>query len=138
FCQYRQDDPNRPLPDHKDTLALRDMKRLDPLQAGIDRFDVASLLERYVVGDLDQTALDDPIHHPDVFGETAARGLVADRHAYLLVGRTLGEDLAHTIETFAARNVMEHHYTVAGLETCHASPDRGYDARGFMPEDARR
>ena len=42
------------------------------LVAGVDRLDPCGLLEWNIVGQLDQAAAHDPVHHADVLGKAAA------------------------------------------------------------------
>ena len=65
---------------------------------------------------------DDPIHYADVFGEAAAAGLESCGRADLLIGGALGINLVAAVIAFAARDVVEDHYAVAGLEIVDAAP----------------
>src|SRR5262249_1903697 len=138
FCQQREDDSDRSLADHKDRFAFLELQRLNPLQASIDRLDVAGLLIGNVVGNFDYALLHDPIHHANVLGEAAAAGLVAGGHAHLLVGRALGKNLALAVVAFAAGNVMEDHHTFTEFETLHTFADGSDLTRDLVSEDARR
>ena len=59
----------------------------------------------------------DPVHHPNVLGKSAAAGLIPGGCADFLVGRTLGENLVPAVIAIAAGDVMEDHHPVADSET---------------------
>ena len=66
----------------------------DTLHAGIHRLDERRLLKRHTVWNANYAAAaDDPIHHPNVFGEAAAAGFVARGRSNFLVRRTLRKNL---------------------------------------------
>jgi hypothetical protein len=81
--------------------------------------------------------LNDPIHHPDVFGETTARGFEAGGAADFFVGGALGECLMLAVETLAAGDVMKNYDAVSELEFVDACADGGDHSGGFVSEDAR-
>ncbi len=68
--------------------------------------------------------LDNPVHHPDVLGESAAGGLEAGRAADFLVGLALGKHFMPAVVTLAARDVMEHDHAIARPELAHSRAHR--------------
>src|SRR5262249_16925072 len=83
-------------------------------------------------------AVHDPIHHPDILGETPSRRLEASGDAYPLVNRALRVNLSFTVEALQARNVMERNHPVAGTETRNFGANRCDHACGLVPINPRR
>src|SRR5947209_1319754 len=89
-----------------------------------------------MVGNLDHAVFYDPIHHPDVFGESSAAGLVARGNPDFLISRALREDFALAVVTLAARDVMEDHHALADLETGDSFTYGGDVTCDLVSEDA--
>jgi hypothetical protein len=64
--------------------------------------------------------LDDPVHHPHILGETAARGLETGCDPNFLVYRALCVDLTLAVEALPAGNMMEGHDAIARFELSDA------------------
>ncbi len=82
--------------------------------------------------------LHNPVHHPDILGESAPGRLKSGRDPDFLVYRTLGIYLTLAIEAFAAGYVMERHHPVARCEPGDAAAHRGHYARCLVAVNARR
>jgi hypothetical protein len=80
--------------------------------------------------------LGDPIHRPNIFGETSTRGIKPGGAADFFVGGTLGERLVLAVVTLAAGDVMKNYDAVSGLELAHLRADGGDYSGGFMSENA--
>ena len=136
--QYAQDDANGALADYQDGLALLQMERINPLHAGIDRLDKAGLLERNIARNRNRAALGNPIHHAHVLGKPPAGRLEACGTTDLSISWTLSKRLVAAVVALTARDVMEDHHPVAGLEILDALAHSSYQTGGLMAEDARR
>src|SRR5271165_6913535 len=136
--QHRQNDADGSLTNHEHRLAGRKSQCFNTFHAGIDRLDEGCLLERHTFRNADNALANDPFHHPNVLGETAAAGFVAGGRAHLLIGGTLGEHLVSAVIAVAARNVMENHHPVPNVKFRNIVPEGSYHPGSFMAEDARR
>src|SRR5262249_32049192 len=136
--QCSQYDTDGTLPDHQHRLVRFKAQAFYSLQAGIDRLEKTGLLVRNTIRNSHRALADDPVHHPHIVREPAARRLKASRAAYSFVGFALREGLAPAIETVATRNVMKHHHPVAWLKVANAFTHSRNRAGRFMSEDARR
>src|SRR5271166_989253 len=136
--QHTQYDADGPLPDSQYRLACLQPQRLDALHAGVDWLQKTRLLKRDPLRNLYRPLLDDPIHHPDVFGEPPAGRLKACRASNQLIGRALRECRMTAVVTLPARDVMKYHYPVARLKLPYSCTHRRNHARGFVSKDARR
>src|SRR5450631_2588562 len=112
FGQGRQHDADGALADYQDCLIRSQIQAADALQAGIQRFNEDRLGERNPVGDFDQSALHNPVHHPHIACKSTAGGLKACGAAYLLINRTLGKGFLSAVIARAARDVVENSYPV--------------------------
>src|SRR5260221_11413994 len=91
-----------------------------------------------MVGNLHYPLAYDPTHHADVLGKTAAAGRKTRRGADLFVDRALRKDFFAAVVTFAAGDVVEHHYAIADGEIVHAFAQRNYPAGHLMAENTGR
>src|SRR5262245_27141216 len=102
-------------------------------QARIHRLNKARAVKWDAVGNLLDTAADDPVHYPDILCESAAGRLVSCRHADLLVNGALRVHLPQAVKALHARDVMEHHNTVARGESVNAFTDLRHHACCLVP-----
>src|SRR5208337_2933899 len=113
--EHGEDNTDGPLANHEHGFARFEAQRRDPFQAGVYRLHEASLFKRNTLRDFYRAQLDNPIHHPDVFRETSARGFKTGGASDFLISRALGEGLVTAVETPAAGDVMKDDHAVAGL-----------------------
>ena len=136
FGQYTQYDADWPLTNHQNGFARLERHPLDSLHAGVHRFDKRSLLERDSLGNTHRSLLDDPIHHANVVGESAARRLKSGRASDLLVGLALRESFVPAVVALAAGDVMEDDDAVTGSKPRNAGADGRNHSRSLVPKNA--
>src|SRR5207244_6429601 len=122
---------------HHQLLGLRVALRYG-FQAGVERLYQSRALEGDPVGNPLDAMLHDPVHHPYVLGESAARRLESGSDPHALVNRALRVDLTLAIEALAARDMVERDDPVAGTKARHAAAHGSYDARSLVTVHARR
>src|SRR5581483_6266710 len=84
------------------------------------------------------TTFDDPVHDPYILGKATARRLKACCDPHSFVDETLSIQLALTVETIPARNVMERYHAVARAKSGNAAAHRRDHPCCLMSIDARR
>src|SRR5258706_3239330 len=97
-------------------------KRLNPVDAGIQRLNKTCLFEADAVRDANRPPLDNPVHYPDILRKPSTRRLETSCAAYLLVGGALCEGLVAAVITFSTGNMMKHHHAFADAELPNAIP----------------
>jgi hypothetical protein len=124
------------LPDGQNGFARLQAERFDSLHAGIYRFDKTGLLKGDAVGDFHGSLVDDPIHDPDVFGESAAGRLETRCASDFFVRGALGEGLVAAVVALAAGDVVENYDPIAGSKAGDAGTCGCDYPGGFMAENA--
>src|ERR1700722_7863012 len=89
-----------------------------------------------MIGNLDQSALHDPVHDPHIPCKASTGRLKAGRAAYLFVNRTLGKSFLAAVVAIGAGNVMEDSHPVAHGKGLNPLPHCGNRAHGLMAKDA--
>ena len=131
-----QHDPDGALPDGEHNFASLETQGLDSFHAGVHGLDKRRLFVGDVVGDANRALPNDPVHHPYVFGETAAGGLESGGAADFFVGGALGEGFVAAVVALAAGDVVEDDDAIARMEIGDAFTDDGDDTGSFVSEDA--
>src|SRR2546430_10074886 len=123
---------------YENIFSGNDARLLHGLVNRVDWFDEGAFFKSDIVGQGDHAALGDPGHRFDIFSKAATVGRETGRETGGLVLLALGERAAFAVKAGAARNVMETHHAIAGLEFRHTRAD-GDDGTGeFVAEDLRR
>src|SRR5208337_3403365 len=135
FRQSRKYQTYWPLTYHQHGFAGFKVKGLYTFDAGIHGLDKACLLKTNAVRDAYRTLFDDPVHHPDIFGESSPGGLESGRTANFLVGGALGEGLVAAVIAFMAGDMMKHNHPLADGEPGHACADFRDYARSLVPKN---
>ena len=115
--QHGKDQTNGALPQDGHNIAGLRVDMLDALQTGIYRLDKAGLVEGNAIGDDLNSTLDNPIHHADVLGKSAAGRFIPRGDPDFFVYRALRVQFSGAVETFSARNVVENDDSIAGLRS---------------------
>src|SRR5450631_1397206 len=135
--QSRQDQTNWTLPNDQHGLLRFQAKGLNTFDAGIHRLDKTCLLETDAVRDANRSLLDNPVHHPDVFGKSSARRLEPSGAANFLVRSALREGFVAAVITLSAGDVMKHHNAFANAERLNAFPHFRNDTGSFVTKNTR-
>src|SRR5580704_7931651 len=135
--QYTKYDADWALPDGQHGLPGLQAQSFNSLHAGVYRLYKTGLLKGNARGNSYGSLLDDPIHHPNVFGEASAGRLESGGASHLLIGEALCERFMLAVVALAAGNMMKQYNPVAALELAQARTHGGHDSGGFMAEDAR-
>ena len=93
FRQSRQDQSNRTLAHNQHRLARLQPRVSIPLMHVFTGSAKDACSKLMPSGNTHRPLLDNPVHHPDIFGKTSARRLESRRAPNLLVGGALGKVL---------------------------------------------
>src|SRR5580765_6768869 len=116
FCDHQKLQADGAATGYENVFAGNDAGFLHGFINRVDWLDEGGFVEADVVGQRDDAAFRNPGHRLDVFGKTPAIGSETRRETRGLVLLALGERPSFAVKTGAARNVMEAHHALAGLE----------------------